>query len=126
MRRIMAVVCLLGVLVAGASGVEAKKKAKGKKVAKARTSRCIDARQSADATEITWSFANGCETEVVCVARWTLSCGDKPTENGAKEESAALSPGERSEITASAASCGETWELASPRWSCSTSVRAQK
>jgi len=124
MRRtvLWAVVCLLFALVLVG---EAAAKGKKKKVA-ARKPRCVSAQQVAGDAEITWTFNNVCETEVSCVARWTFRCGDRPTENGSKEESLTLPPGDRAEVVASAAGCGDEWEIASPRWTCQTSVRAQK
>src|SRR5204863_10024946 len=110
MRRVAVWLATL-VLCLGLAGVaEAKKKSKSKKkLAKKASSRCIKTDTGSAEAELWWTFTSDCDREVVCSARWVLTCGDKPTEDGAKDESVTVAPGESITITASATECGEEW-----------------
>ena len=123
MRRFLAV-CL--VTCALWSNAEARPR-RAKKVATAKkASKCIETRQSADGPDLTWTFDNACDREVLCTAKWVLSCGDKPDESGAKEESVTVMANSSATVLASASACGETWQIEAPRWTCTMSVRASK
>ncbi len=125
MRRVAVWLATLALCLGLVGVAEAKKKSK-KKLAKKAASRCIKTQTGSGEAELWWTFTSDCDREVICSARWVLQCGEKPTEDGAKDESVTVAPGESITITASAAECGDDWALETPRWTCGQAARAEK